>query len=432
MLVGEGQAGLVGGRGVLEQRAHVGALEHRGGGVRVSLGVRRDDGVLVVRHAGRELQLEDLDAATVVEDIQQVLAEELRRPHGRARVVGRAVGLDAVVADLARELRIEDVEDARALAVEGHRQRRFLDVEVMRRAVVGRRRRLRRVDRRVPGRDRLHAIRRGGRGVQARLTAPRVRQVGDHELAVVGARVVELLLGAEQDVPVLDATGVDLLVRRAQRVVHEDDVRAHDAGHAATGDEDRVPRAREARRVGLRVAIAAARGVAADTAATGDPGDALSVDLDVMRVVGDAVVAVQVDRRAEDLRLVRVAHVGDPHGATVTAAARRARAEPVEVGATGGAAGPQEVAVIDAGRRMARRQLDEIADRDRLARVGVGDDEDAGRAARGGGVAVAGRPRHWPLGPLSHTDWPWRGSTDMNTRLRSRSMSMSSPSQKRV
>ena len=51
------------------------------------------------------------------------------------------------------------------------------------------------------------------------------------------------------------------------------------------------------------------------------------------------------------------------------------------------------------------------------------------------GVVVLPLPgvvRHWPLGPFSHTDWPWRGSTDMNTRLRSRSMSMSSPSQKRV
>ena len=58
------------------------------------------------------------------------------------------------------------------------------------------------------------------------------------------------------------------------------------------------------------------------------------------------------------------------------------RPEPVLVGAPRRAAGPDVLAVLDAARRVARRQLDEVADLPHVARVRVRDDEEAALAVR--------------------------------------------------
>ena len=159
---------------------------------------------------------------------------------------------------------------------------------------------------------------------------------------------------------------------------------------AAAGDEDRVERRRPADPVLVRVAVPAARGVAADAAAAADPGDALVVLVDVVRVVGVAVVAPQVDRLVGHLRVVRVAQVGDPDRPAVADEPVRHRlggvdrAEPGERGVVRArrTAGPDVPAVLDAARRVAGRQRDEVADLAQVRRVGVGDDVEAALALR--------------------------------------------------
>ena len=95
-------------------------------------------------------------------------------------------------------------------------------------------------------------------------------------------------------------------------------------GDAAAGDEHRVPRLARTRILPVRGSRQrAARGVAAQAAAAADPGDAVLVDVDVVRVVGQPVVAAQVDRLREGLGCAGSLEVGDPDRPAV-AARRRA------------------------------------------------------------------------------------------------------------
>ena len=158
-------------------------------------------------------------------------------------------------------------------------------------------------------------------------------------MPLVLARRREVLLRPDEDVALLDPGGLDGAVGRAARVVHQHHG-LRGAGDAAAGDEDRVERRRPADPVLVRVAVPAARGVAADAAAAADPGDALVVLVDVVRVVGVAVVAPQVDRLVGDLRVGRVAQVGDPdRPAVADEPVRSARSEAEDRAEPGRAAG---------------------------------------------------------------------------------------------
>jgi hypothetical protein len=97
------------------------------------------------------------------------------------------------------------------------------------------------------------------------------------------------------------------------------------------------------------------------------------------------VVAAEVDRVGVDARVLGVAQVGDPDRPPVAAAAGGERAEEREVVAPRRAAGPDPVARLDAARRVAGGQFDEVADLPQVDGVGVGDDVEAARAR---GVAV--------------------------------------------
>ena len=230
----------------------------------------------------------------------------------------------------------------------------------------------------------------------------RVGDVRQHDAAAVAAAVRrpgEVLLRPDQHVAALDAVGLHRAVRRAARVVHQHHglrgaVVALDGRvvprHAATGDEDRVERRRPADPVLVRVAVLAGGGVAAQAAAAGDPGDAPLVLIDVVRVVGVAVVAPQVDRLVGDDRLRRIAQVGDPDRPAVAdqpvlharkaGALRDDRTQVVLVVTARGAAGPDVLAVLDAARGVAGRQRHEVAHLRQVRRVRVGDDEEAAAA----------------------------------------------------
>ena len=112
-----------------------------------------------------------------------------------------------------------------------------------------------------------------------------------------------------------------------------------------------------------------------------------------MRVVRVAIVAPQVDRLVRHLRVLRVAQVGDPDRPAVTdravVQARRLqrvgvddRPEIVLVAPPRRAAGPDVVALLDAAGRVARRQVDEVADLLEVLRVAVRDDVEAAHAVR--------------------------------------------------
>ena len=157
------------------------------------------------------------------------------------------------------------------------------------------------------------------------------------------------------------------------------------------------------RRFEVRVAVAPARGVAADPAAAADPRDPARVLVHVVGVVRVAVVAPEVDRPLGHARVGGVAEVGDPdrpavaHQPVVDARRLRRvglddRPEPVEVVAPRRPAGPDVPAAPDAARRVPRRQLDEVADLLEVGRIGVGDDVEAA-AAGGDAGAAAGRAR---------------------------------------
>jgi hypothetical protein len=89
-------------------------------------------------------------------------------------------------------------------------------------------------------------------------------------------------------------------------------------GQRAAGDEDGVPGGRAAHGIGPRIAPLAARRIARQAATATDPGDPLRVDVDVVRIVGQAVVAAEIDRIGERLRMRRVPEVGDPDRAAVS------------------------------------------------------------------------------------------------------------------
>ena len=242
------------------------------------------------------------------------------------------------------------------------------------------------------------------------------------------ARARELLLGADEHVAPLDAGRLDRAVGRTARVVHQHH-RLGRAGDPAAGDQDRLERRGLALAVGVRVAMPAVRGVAADAAAAADPRDALVVLVDVVRVVRVAVVAPDVDRLVGHLGPGRVREVGDPDRPAVADEAgervrrRRGRAqdrpEPELIAAPRRAAGPDVLAVLDAARRVAGRQLDEVADLLEVRRVGVGDDVEPALAGRVRG-APAGRAR------AQRAMSVWRGSSAPMISLRFVSSSMSS------
>jgi hypothetical protein len=126
----------------------------------------------------------------------------------------------------------------------------------------------------------------------------------------------------------------------------------------------------------------AAGRVAPDAAAPADPRYAVGVHLHVVRVVGEAVVAPEVDRVAEDLRPRGVPEVGDPDGPAVAAPPGREGAEEGEVVAPGGPAGQDVLAALNAARSVSRRQLDEVAHLPQVPRIAVGDDIEPALAER--------------------------------------------------
>ena len=115
--------------------------------------------------------------------------------------------------------------------------------------------------------------------------------------------------------------------------------------------------------------------------ATADPCDAPVVDVDVVRVVGQPVVAAEVDRVGEHDRARRVAEIRDPDRPAVAATARREGAQAGLVRAACRASGPDVVALVDAADRVARGQVDEVANLLEVLRIRVRDDVEAGAAA---------------------------------------------------
>src|SRR3569833_3722999 len=245
-------------------------------------------------------ELQDVDAAGAVGDVD-VLAVPVRGP--RARVVW------AVVRDLARVRRVADVEEPGALRVERLHQDLAADVEVVRGAVVGRRvAALLAVD--APRADALQAERLLGRRTPA-FTVVRTRERGDRQDAVARAAVDEVLLRRVDQVLAAPGAVTDAVAGRVVAVVHEPRGRRR-LGDATTRVRERLVRRRAADLVRQRVAVHPVGPVAAHAAAPGHPGHAVAVHLDVVHVVGLAVVAGQLDRLRVHLREPRVADVGAP------------------------------------------------------------------------------------------------------------------------
>ena len=168
------------------------------------------------------------------------------------------------------------------------------------------------------------------------------------------------------DVPVRNTRGADLTAQRPGRVVDEIGLRLCDPVRAAldatTGDQDRIPRPRVPHRVRPRIAPAALGRVPQQAAAATRPGDAVRIDVDVVRIVGQAVVAPEIDRLGEHLRLRRVPEIGDPDRPAVAAAAGREGPEVREVVPARRPPGPDVVAAVDAADGVTCGQVDEIAD----------------------------------------------------------------------
>ena len=161
---------------------------------------------------------------------------------------------------------------------------------------------------------------RAGVEFDRRLAAPRVREVGDDQAAV--ARAVGSLNSSSvpmrmfpRAIPAPSRTLPSGRHELCMNIVSGSLTPPTPPPATRIGSHGVASR----RRFDERVAVHALGGVAADAAAAAHPGDALVVDLDVVRVVGQPVVAVQVDRVAEDLRLARVAQVGDPDRPAVAA-----------------------------------------------------------------------------------------------------------------
>ena len=241
----------------------------------------------------------------------------------------------------------------------------------------------------MEGAERVHPVRLCRRRVRRRLTAERVGDVRGDDPAAGAARAGEVLLGHHDHVPVRDASGADLTVQRPRRVVDEVGLRLSDSVRAAldatTRDQDRIPRPRVPHRVRPRIAPAALGRIAQQATATARPGDAVLVDVDVVRVVGQAVVAPEVDRLGEHLRIRRVAEVGDPDRPSVAAAAWREGPEIGQVVASRRPARPDIVAAVDAADRVACGKVDEVTHLLQVLRIAVGDDVKAGAAV---GIAV--------------------------------------------
>ena len=168
--------------------------------------------------------------------------------------------------------------------------------------------------------ERRHPERLLGRRVRRALAAERARDVrGDDPAGLVAGRG-EVLLGHQRDVALGTPFGPHPAVERPVGVVDEVGLRLGDtvvaAGQPAAGDKDRVPRRGRPHLVRARVAPAPARRVAGQAAAPADPREPVRVDVDVVRVVGRAVVAAEIDRLGEDLgcagSLRSVTQIGRP------------------------------------------------------------------------------------------------------------------------
>src|SRR5207247_6687221 len=127
----------------------------------------------------------------------------------------------------------------------------------------------------------------------------------------------------------------------------------------------------------------------------------------------------------ERLRMRRILEIGHPDRAPVAAPTRRERPEVGEVVAARRPACPDVLAVLDAGRRVADRQLDEVAHLGEVLRVRVRDDVEAGAAA---GIAGLGAERP-DAGAGAWSTSSWRGSSAPMMSFRWTSISMSSSCQ---
>src|SRR4029453_894851 len=114
------------------------------------------------------------------------------------------------------------------------------------------------------------------------------------------------------------------------------------------GHEHRVPRLGGGHLVRERVAPPPPGRPTAQAAPAADPRDPVLIDVDVVGVVGQSVVAPEVDRLGIGLRVSRVLEVRDPDRAAVPAAAGREGAEISLVVTPRRPPGPHVVAALDA------------------------------------------------------------------------------------
>src|SRR5215218_3294712 len=261
----------------------------------------------------------------------------------------------------------------KALAVLCNAEPRAAQLEIVGRAALARIDRLAGVLRRMERVERLQPVRVLGRRVHGGLTTEGIRDVREDDASAPVARGREVLLGTDQHVAVGDATGPGRAVERAKRVVHEPRLRLVDAADEPPGHEDRIPGLRLADDVHERVAMAAAGREAADPAAPADPRYAVGVHLHVVRVVGEAVVAPEVDRLAKHPRPRGVPEVRDPDRPAVAAPAGGEWPEEGEIVAPGGPAGPDVPTALDAAGRVPGGQLNEVADLPEAAWIPVQD-----------------------------------------------------------
>ena len=345
---------------------------------------RHDLTAALARRARARRELEHVHAAVAVRGVDVALVQ-VGGPDDR--VVGPPVG------ELGRVRRIRDVQEPGALAVPRVRHDRPIDVEVVGRAEV-RVRVVRSADRprallarRAPLAHDVEPERVGRRRPPG-LAVVAALERRDRELAAVRARLgggPEVLLGGQQQIAATVAAVAPRsgLADRPPRVVLEAAGRVAGDGRRepAAAVRDRIQRRRLAVALLDRIPVPALGPVAASAAVAGDPGDAHGVDLDVVRVGGRAVTAEQVDRvHRVATRVARVAQVGDDDRTAERPVARRARLR------RGGrrAAGPQPLAVVDAGGGVAGRELLEAQDPEvlRVLRVDDVDARDVGRAVR--------------------------------------------------
>ena len=178
---------------------------------------------------------------------------------------------------------------------------------------------------------------------------------------------------------------------RPGRVVDEVGLRLGDAVRtaldAAAGDQDRIPR--PLRSASCRCADRATGPGSRSQAGRPDRSSTQCRSRRHRRRASSrwrTVVAPEVDRLGEHLRLGRVAEIGDPHRPAVAARAGRKGPEIGEVVPACRTAGPHVVAAVDAADRVARGQVDEVAHLLEVLGILVGDDVEARAAVRIAGL----------------------------------------------